>query len=78
MTPLRHRIERLERQLTNGASATKEPARALVRHMAEDRATLRAIVQRLAPGRTTLTTTERASIDVIERRARERMETAHA
>jgi hypothetical protein len=79
MRPLRHRIERLERLLPRGASATGEPARALVRHMStDDRAALRAILQRLAPGRTTLTTTERADIDAIERRARDRMESAHA
>ncbi|WP_434626101.1 hypothetical protein [Azospirillum sp. B2RO_4] len=79
MTPLRHRIERLERQLPGGACATAEPARALVRHMStDDRAALRSILQRFAPGRTTLNTTERAEIDAIERRARDRMETAHA
>lgn len=79
MTPLRHRIERLERQLPSGASATVESARALVRYTSsDDRAALRTILQRLALGRTTLTTTERAEIDAIERRARNRMETAHA
>lgn len=79
MAPLRHRIERLERQLPNGASATGEPARTLVRHMStDDRAALRSILQRFSPGRTTLTTIERASIDAIERRTRERMESAHA
>ncbi|WP_146210702.1 hypothetical protein [Azospirillum sp. TSO35-2] len=79
MAPLRHRIERLERRRPSSASATAEPARGLVRHMAiEDRAALRAILQRFAPGRTTLTTTERTAIDTIERRARERMESAHA
>lgn len=79
MTPLRHRIERLERQLPISASASAEPARALVRHMStDDRAALRSILQRFAPGRTTLTTTERAEIDAIERRARDRMESAHA
>ncbi|CAO3401862.1 hypothetical protein [Azospirillum palustre] len=79
MTPLRHRIERLERQMSSGANATVEPARALVRHMStEDRAALRAILQRFAPNCTTLTTTERAEIDAIERRTRDRMETAHA
>ncbi|CAO3407844.1 hypothetical protein [Azospirillum largimobile] len=79
MMPLRHRIERLERQLPSGASATVESARSLVRHMStDDRAALRSILQRFAPGRTTLTTTERVEIDAIERRARDRMETAHA
>ncbi|MGA1858813.1 hypothetical protein VH569_22720 [Azospirillum sp. 11R-A] len=79
MTPLRHRIERLERRLPSSASATGEPARALVRHIStDDRAALRSILQRFAPGRTTLTTTERAEIDAIEHRTRERMESAHA
>ena len=79
MAPLRHRIERLERQLPSGASASVEPARTLVRHMStDDRAALRSILQRFSPSRTTLTTTERAEIDAIERRTRERMESAHA
>lgn len=79
MAPLRHRIERLERLLPSIVSATGEPARALVRHMAtDDRAALRTILQGFAPGRATLTTTERAEIDAIERRTRERMESAHA
>ncbi|CAO3350891.1 hypothetical protein [Azospirillum palustre] len=79
MTPLRHRIERLERLLPSGASTTGEPARTLVRHMStDDRAALRTVLQRFAPGRTTLTTTERAEIDAIERRTREQMESAHA
>ncbi len=79
MAPLRHRIERLERLLPSSASATAESAQALVRHMStDDRAALRSILQRFAPGRTTLTTTDRASINAIERRACDRMETAHA
>ncbi len=79
MAPLRHRIERLERLLPSIASATGESARALVRHMStDDRAALRSILQRFAPGRTTLTATEREAIDAIERRTRDRMESAHA